>query len=215
MANVLLQRQAQPAAGLLPQWLSGYAFLFGDAMNLERAKELRAALPANVAGGTEPLRMRVDATGDLMKVLGERVAVNARQANLSVQPVSHTASGAGGPAPATGLHLIAWHYDSLSPRVALQEMAQQLHAEAGALEAGEPRDPEKLFGAELQLLETRQLLPLVLLPEYVGMASNVRNWSVAPSGEWRLADVWLDTAESTASNGDGSGEPNAARGVHP
>ena len=213
MANVLLQRQALPAAGLLPQWLSGYAFLFGDAMNLERAKELRTALPANVAGGTEALRMRVDTVGDLMKVLGERVAVNARQANLSVQLVSHTSGGAGGPAPAAGLHLIAWHYDSLSPRVALQEMAQHLHAEADS--ASEPSDPEKLFDDELKLLETRQVLPLVVLPEYVGIASNVRNWSVAPSGEWRLADVWMETAESTASNGDGSGEPNAARGVHP
>ncbi|MGB7625726.1 MAG: ABC transporter substrate-binding protein, partial [Candidatus Acidiferrum sp.] len=28
MANVLLQKQAEPAATLLPQWLSGYAFLF-------------------------------------------------------------------------------------------------------------------------------------------------------------------------------------------
>ena len=90
MANVLLQRQAQPAAALLPQWLSGYAFLFGSPMSLERAKELRAPLPANEAGGTEPLRLRVDSSGDLMKLLGERVAVNARQANLSVQVLPHT-----------------------------------------------------------------------------------------------------------------------------
>jgi len=33
MANVLLQREAQPADSLLPQWLSGYAFLFESAMN--------------------------------------------------------------------------------------------------------------------------------------------------------------------------------------
>src|SRR6516225_3990790 len=32
MANVLLQREAQPAAALLPQWLTGYAFLFGSPM---------------------------------------------------------------------------------------------------------------------------------------------------------------------------------------
>jgi ABC-type transport system substrate-binding protein len=211
MANVLLQRQAQPAESLLPQWLSGYAFLFGAAMNLDRAKQLRAALPSNVAGGAEPLRMRVDAVGDLMKLLGERVAVNARQANLSVQLVPHAASGAGGPA-GTGLHLFEWHYDSLSPRVQLQEMAQYVHAEAAVENASEATNPEKLFADEEQLLETRLLLPLVVLPEYVGIASNVRNWSVSPSGEWRLADVWLDTGEATASNGDGVG-PNGARGV--
>jgi len=82
MANVLLQKQALPAPALLPQWLSGYAFLFGTTMNVERAKEIRVTLPANVAGGTEPLRLRVDAVGDLMKQRGERVSVNAGQANF-------------------------------------------------------------------------------------------------------------------------------------
>ena len=82
MANVLLQKQAEPAAALLPQWLSGYAFLFTMETNIDRAKEIRAALPANVAAGKEPLRLSVDASGDLAKLLGERVAVNARQATL-------------------------------------------------------------------------------------------------------------------------------------
>ena len=153
-----------------------------------------------------------------MKLLGERVAVNARQANLSVQLVPHpssSAAGAGAPSAAAGLRLFAWHYDSLSPRVQLQEIAQYLHAETVAESKGESTNLEKLFADELGLLETRQILPLVVLPEYVGLASNVRNWSVAPSGEWRLADVWLDTGEATATNGDGSGEPNGARGVHP
>jgi peptide/nickel transport system substrate-binding protein len=218
MANVLLQRQAQPAAGLLPQWLSGYAFLFGTTMNLDRAKELRAALPANAAGGMEPLRLRVDAVGDLMKLLGERVAVNARQASLSVQLVSHPANAAGASgtaAPATGLHLFAWHYDSLSPRAELQELAQYLRSETGAEIANESTDPEKLFADELQILETRHVLPLVVLPEYVGIAPNVRNWSVAPSGEWRLADVWIELEEGANSNGQHAGEPSTARGVHP
>ena len=218
MANVLLQRQAQPAESLLPQWLSGYAFLFGAPMNLERAKELRTVLPANVVGGAEPLRMRVDAVGDLMKLLGERVSINARQANLSVQLVPHAASGtgaAGGPTPATGLHLFAWHYDSLSPRVNLQEIAQYLRADTAAEGAIESTNPERLFADESGLLGTRQVLPLLVLPEYVGVASSVRNWSVGPSGEWRLADVWLETGEATASNADASGEQNGARGVHP
>ena len=215
MANVLLQRQAQPAAGLLPQWLSGYAFLFGSTMSVERAKALRATLPADVAGEGEPLRMRVDAVGDLMKLLGERVAVNARQANLSVQLVPHAGSGTGSTGTAAaGVRLFAWHYDSLSPRVTLQALAMYLHAEAATEGASESNNLEKLFSDEQRLLETRQVLPLLVLPEYVGIASNVRNWSVAPSGEWRLADVWLDSGESAASYGDGSGEPNVARGVH-
>jgi hypothetical protein len=56
IANVLLQEQAEPASALLPQWLSGYAFLFTMETNMDRAKEIRASLPAKMAAATEPWR---------------------------------------------------------------------------------------------------------------------------------------------------------------
>jgi len=218
MANVLLQRQAFPAAALLPQWLSGYAFLFGAPMNLDLAKQLRAALPANVAGGTDPLRLRVEAAGDLVKLLGERVAVNARQANISVQLVPRSVSPSStAPAASAGIdmHLFAWHYDSLSPRAELQALAQHLHSEAKVEPAEEPFNPERLFAEERRLLDDRRILPLVLLPEYVGIAKNVRNWSAAPSGTWRLADVWLEASEAARSNPEAVTGRTIAPGVHP
>jgi peptide/nickel transport system substrate-binding protein len=221
MANVLLQRQALPATALLPQWLSGYAFLFGSSMNLERAKALRASVPANASGGGEPVRLRVDAVGDLMKLLGERVAVNARQANISVQLVPHsTSSVSNAPASSTavGLHLFAWHYDSLSPRVELQALAQQLHADPDTKpESGdELTNPEKLYAQERRLLDEREVLPLLLIPEYIGIAPNVRNWSADPSGAWRLADVWLEVPESATSSPEEAPKGRTpALGVHP
>jgi peptide/nickel transport system substrate-binding protein len=215
MANVLLQRQALPAPALLPQWLSGYAFLFGTPMDLDRAKQIRASLPPNLAGGADPLRLRVDASGDLMKLLGERVAVNARQANISVQLVSHPSTSPATSSPSAALHLFVWHYDSLSPRTELLNLAHYLHAEAIAEALPENIDVEKLYSEERRLLEQRQVLPLVLLPDYVGMAPNVRNWSVAPSGEWRLADVWLDSGESSAADPDAPQSSTARPGVHP
>jgi ABC-type transport system substrate-binding protein len=36
MANVLLQKQAEAAVSFLPQWLSGYAFVFGTENNVQR-----------------------------------------------------------------------------------------------------------------------------------------------------------------------------------
>ena len=57
MAGVLLQKQAEAAAALLPQWLSGYAFLFTLDTNLDRAKEMRAAWVAidpSVSAGVNP-----------------------------------------------------------------------------------------------------------------------------------------------------------------
>jgi peptide/nickel transport system substrate-binding protein len=216
MANVLLQRQALPADALLPQWLSGYAFLFGNPMNVDRAKTLQTSLRGGAPGG-EPVRLRVDAVSDLMKLLGERVAVNARQANIAIQIVPRaTTSTVNTGSLAIGLHLFAWHYSSLSPRVELQELAQHLHSESGSESESveEPTNPEKLYAQERRLLDERQILPLLLLPEYVGIAPNVRNWSAEPSGSWRLADVWIEPAASASSPNTVS-DGNAAPGARP
>lgn len=214
MANVLLQRQAEPTAALLPQWLSGYAFLFDSPMSLERAKELRASLPANEAGAHEPLRLRVDSSGELMKLLGERVAVNARQANLSVQVLPHSAgnssaSASATPAPA-GLHLFAWHYNTISPRAELDALARQFALQDSGEGTQSVNDPEQLFALERRFLNQRRILPLVILPEYIGIGSNVRNWLPAPWGEWRLADVWLDQTPQAAPVGDNSTPRNSS-----
>jgi peptide/nickel transport system substrate-binding protein len=197
MANVLLQKQAEPASALLPQWLSGYAFLFTMEMNIERAKELRATLPANRAAGTDPLRLRVDAPGDLAKLLGERVAVNARQAAILVQVVNRAAahSTITSSDPATGAHLFSWHYSSLSPRVELESMVSTLKFGDANEAAVSSTDPEQLYAREKKLLEERRVLPLVTLPEYVGLGQKVRDWMPARWGEWHLADVWLELPE--------------------
>ncbi len=107
MANVLLQREASPAPILLPHWLSGYAFLFGTPMNLDHAKLIRSALPASMTSG-RPLRRHASATGDLLKLLGERVAVNARQANIWLdltEPIESNSEMPQSRNPAPGVHL--------------------------------------------------------------------------------------------------------------
>ena len=201
MANVLLQK---PATALLPQWLSGYAFLFTVETNIERAKEIRAALPPNAAAGTDPLRLRVDASRDLAKLLGERVAVNARQAAIPLQVVNLAAARGSSSATATsndaapGLHLFAWHYSSLSSRVELESFVSTLNLGESSGSAVSSTDPEQLYAREKKLLEERHVLPLVVLPEYVGLGPNVRDWMPARWGEWHLADVWLDFPEPSA-----------------
>src|SRR5712692_6895856 len=212
MANVLLQKQAEPASALLPQWLSGYGFLFAMETNIDRAKEIRAALPANVATGKEPLRLCVDAPGDLAKLLGERVAVNARQAAILVQVVNRaiprTATTPSD--PAGGVHLFSWHYSSLSPRVELESMVSTLKFGDSNETAVSSTEPEQLYAREKKLLEERRVLPLVALPEYIGLGQKVRDWMPAQWGEWHLADVWLDLSEPSSaqpSNSNGAATP--------
>jgi hypothetical protein len=215
MANVLLQRQAEPAATLLPQWLSGYAFLFTVDTNLERAKELRRGLPANEAGGSEPLRLRVDPSGDLAKLLGERVAVNARLASILVQVVARplARAGAAPPTPAdppSGVHLFEWHYSSLSPRAELDSLFAAYNLSEPSEVNATATDHEQLYARERRVLEDRRVLPLIVQAESVGLAPTVRDWMPARWGEWHLADVWLETPESAAAD-----TSNASTGQSP
>jgi len=201
MANVLLQRQAEPAAALLPQWLSGYAFLFDVDTSLDRAKELRATLPASLAASGEPLRLRVDAPGELPKLLAERVAVNARQAGLTVQVLNRPVQREAGAAPlreelAASLHLFAWHVTSLSPRLELESLLKAFGTSDSSGVDNTAAEPEQLYARERKILEDRRVLPLVALPEYAGLGASVRNWLPARWGEWHLADVWLDVLEA-------------------
>src|SRR6476469_4581795 len=84
ISNVLFQRRATPASGLLPQWLTGYEFMFGGATNLDRAKELRADAAAFVV--INPIRLAYDFSDPLAKAVADRINVDAGEAGIVVQP---------------------------------------------------------------------------------------------------------------------------------
>jgi hypothetical protein len=133
--------------------------------------------------------------------LGERVAVNARQATILVQVLNrsllHPAnqSTTTSTDPPAGVHLFVWHYSTLSPRLELDSIVSSFGLGDSNGSEISSTDPEQLYARERKLLEGRRVLPLVTLPEYVGLSSNVRDWMPAPWGEWHLADVWLDVPE--------------------
>src|SRR2546425_4347839 len=83
--SVLLQRQGEVAGGLLPQWLSGYAFLFSTPVDLERAKQLRSEVSATQRASRGPIRVAYDFNDSLARSVAERIAVNAREAGIAAQ----------------------------------------------------------------------------------------------------------------------------------
>jgi len=76
-------------------------------------------------------------------------------------------------------------------------------------------DPEQLFALERRLLEERRILPLVLLPEYAGVRANVHNWSASPWGDWRLADVWLDSEDPMTTKTSAGPQKNSSTARSP
>jgi hypothetical protein len=168
--SVLLQRQGEISAALLPQWLSGYAFVFPAAPDLARARTL--------SGGARPLTLGVEE--QTLRPIAERIALNARDAGLTVTVTTQ---------PGADLRLEELSIVSTDPARALAALATSLGAPAPP-----PADSaEALLAAERALLEGYRAIPLIHLPEVYGVAPRVKGpQGITPLGEWRLEDVWLE-----------------------
>jgi len=172
--RVLLQGGGEPAGGLLPDWLTGYGFLFQQNANLTRAQQLRAEVPQ-----TSVWNLGFDGNDPLVRVLAERVILNASDAGLRLQ-----LSTQGTP----DIRLIRVPLVSLDPRVALVEITRDL---------GLPppkfldNSVDGLYHAENATLASQRVIPLLHLRRAWAVSKSVNNWQDARDGTWRLGDVWL------------------------
>lgn len=173
--NVLLGRQGEPSAALLPNWMTGYSFLFDGGQNVTRARHL-----AVEAGRARPITLGYDAQDPLAKAIAERVALDARAAGLIVTPSSTTVS----PDARVLRALVA----AEEPRAALAELAAALGGNAGKV--GE--SAEERYLAERRLRDELRVAPLLHLPRTHGVAPRVKDWAASRSGAWALAGVWLE-----------------------
>ena len=174
IVNVLTQRKGEAAYGLLPQWLSGYAFLFATAPDLARAKTLIAQhqLPQ--------LTLSYAANDSFARSVADRVAVNARDAGIQVQPTPN-ANG--------NLRLIRRQLESVDAAAELTRLAALLGA------PDRTAKPDGLYEAERSLLDDRGIVPLVYVPAIYGIAPRVHNWDAAQkygSFTLHLESVWVE-----------------------
>ncbi len=212
IVNVLLQKQGEPAGGLLPQWLSGYAFLFSTAADMERARQLAGRNPGAGVLPVPPLGLVYDSEDAVVRAIAERIRVNAREAGIRLQLSAQSAKGgstsrsARTPGPAD-VYLTRFHLSSTDARGALESLIRSLDemngtpspASASSLDLN---GPEQLYTLERALLLENRVIPLVHLPETYGLSARVKNWMPLPWGDWRLDDVWLDTSSAGAANGE-------------
>ncbi len=174
--NVLLQRQGEISGALLPQWLSGYAFVFNAASDPAKARELAAAVPASARS------FSIGVEEGALRPIAERIALNARDAGLAVSfaPQGGTAD----------VRLLELRIATTDPARALAAIAETL-----GLPAPPPADsPEALYKAERSLLEGFRLVPLFHLADVYGVAARVKGGpGISPLGEWRFENIWLES----------------------
>lgn len=192
--NVLLQRQGEPAGALLPQWLSGYAFLFPMTWDVERARQLVANAPPAPgmarSRGAVTLQLAYDASDALARAVAERIAVNARDAGINLQ----TSAREGPALSAAPLRLVRVRIRADRPRAALAQLGAALGIDE--LEhLPNPAAVEELYDAEKVVVGSRRVIPLFHLPEFVGLGARLRNWrmdsAAAVNANWRWEELWL------------------------
>jgi len=186
IVNFILQKEGEPAGGLLPQWSSGTAFLFSTAADARGAKEIWSQI-----AGSPRLVLGYDSADSLEKSVAERVVVNAREAGISLA-LKNTAMGA-----PTDMRLMRLRMASREPRLALAGFLERLAPMTGIDEASlsNAASPQEIYDRERAIVESYRVIPLVWLPQVYGLSARVRDWKVPAAGEnWPLADIWLEEA---------------------
>jgi ABC-type transport system substrate-binding protein len=173
MRSVLLQGAGQPAASILPTWMSGYGFVFPADADLGRARQERQQV-RNIPTWT----VGYEAGDAIARLLVERIALNAKDAGLTLQPTTATTSD---------LRLVRLSLASADPWLALAGVADVTGLARPKSLGGSVED---LYAAEKAMLANQRLVPLFHLPVVYAAAASVRNNIVHRDGTWNLADVW-------------------------
>ena len=175
IVNVLAQRRGEAAFGLLPQWLSGYAFLFA-APGKQTVSQMR----------TGPLTLSYPANDAFERSIAERVALNARDAGIMLQPTQN---------PNGSVRMVRWPLESVDAAAELSRIATMLGMpdRTNSLNSSKP---ETLYDAERALLDSHRVIPILYLPEVYGVAPRVHNWEAAQKNGGgfavRLDNIWVD-----------------------
>jgi peptide/nickel transport system substrate-binding protein len=172
--RVVLQNGGEPTGALLPNWLTGYGFLFPPGPDVAKAQQLRAELPVAHAW-----TLGFDSSDSLARVIADRIVLNASDAGLRLQ-----VSNQGTP----DARLVRVPLASLDPDTALTQVAEFLQLPAPRF-LGHTADD--LYHAENALLQSQRIIPLLHLRMAWAVSKTVRNWENTEGGIWDVPDLWL------------------------
>ena len=175
--SVLLQGAGEPAGGILPNWMSGYEFVFPTGADLTKARQMREQVHTN-----PNWTLGYDGNDGMARLLAERLALNAKDAGVSLQPTALAAT--------SDVRVVRIPLASIDPWIALSGVA----ASAAMHTAKESGAIDDLYANEAALLATRRIVPLFHLPVSYAASATLHNWALRPDGSWTVADAWLGNA---------------------
>jgi len=175
--SVLFQGAGQPTAAILPNWMSGYGFVFPTDADLPRARQTREqihTIPKWTIG--------YDSGDPVGRLLAERIALNGKDAGLWLQAA---------PGATADLQLVRIPLPA-EPWTALADVSARTGLHEAKNKGGSVED---LYAAEQAALATMRIIPLFHLPASYAAAATLHSWTLRPDGSWNLADAWLGSGK--------------------
>ena len=172
--DVVLQGGGEASGGILPNWVSGYGFVFPAEQNLTRAQQLRGEVKY-----APTWTLGYDADDLLARVMAERIELNARDAGTRLQVTTNATA------------------DVRLTRIALASVNGRIALAAAASSVGTPlpkisgSSAEDLYQAENGILQTQRVIPLFQLPTSTALSIAVKDWDEDRDGTLHLDNVWL------------------------
>jgi peptide/nickel transport system substrate-binding protein len=172
--DVVLQGGGEASGGMLPNWVSGYGFVFPAGQDMVRAQQLRGEVkyaPTWMLG--------YDADDPLARLMAERIVLNARDAGIRLQVTASATA------------------DLRLTRIALASVNGGVALAAAASSAGIPfskikgEAAEDLYQAENGMLQTQKVIPLFQLPTSYAISTTVKDWDESRDGTLHLDNIWL------------------------
>jgi ABC-type transport system substrate-binding protein len=173
--SALLKGAGEPTSSILPNWMTGYSAIFSTQVNIQRAR-------AVLSDSRQPaLTLSYDPRDPAAQLIAERIALNARDVGITLR-----VSLAG----VADVSLIRIALPTSDPSTSLRETARELGLRQPIIHGNSVDD---LYPAERALLETHTVIPLFHLPVACASGARVHNWRPGRTGDWDIADIWLDT----------------------
>ena len=179
--NWLMQKQGETATSLLPQRLSGYAFLFSVQADAKKARQLVSGLEKLPPA----LLLAYDAFDPLARSMSDRIALNAREVGITLKVSSRPLNA--------DIRLMRLPIRSPLPRTVLADLMSSLRL--NGVDLPNAASVEILYKAEKAALAGYYAIPLFHVPEIYGSSPRLKTWittGISQLGDWRLDDMWLD-----------------------
>lgn len=186
IANILLQRRGEAAGGLLPNWMTGYSFLFPTRPQVARARQLRVE-----SGVAAPMTLVYHAADPVARLIAERIALNAADAGFSVRTAPDTQN-----ITVPDIELVSIRLPSTDDLTSLAALSRP-GVLALPYAAPVSDSPDDAYRATVAALKDTWAAPIAFVPVTFALSPLVANWVMPRTGDWQLDNVSVTQAEVT------------------